>query len=111
MTPDQRRLYRQEVEELTAFLRGDPAWEALRRALRRRRVSSSFALLAAFTEDEFGVEYGALVTAGGRVIEYSRRVGGPGGRPRMLAWRDRTGDPGLLREYPQVAVALETRPA
>ncbi len=110
MTPDQQRLYRQEVEELTALLRGDPTWEALRRALRRRQVSPGATLLAAFAEDEYGVEHGVLVTAGGRVIEYSRRVGGPGVRPRMLAWRDRTDDPGLLLEYPQVAVALETRP-
>lgn len=82
MTSDQRRLYWQEVEELTGLLRGDPACEALRRALRRRRVSPDVARLAAFYEDESGVEYGALVTDDGRAtrppVTYAG-VAGPDG--------------------------------
>ena len=107
MTPYQQRLYRQEIEELTVLLRDDPKWEGLRRVLRRRGVRPSDTLLAAFMEDENGMEYGALVTGGGRVIEYHRRVGPPGRWPRVLAWRDRTGDPEVVREYPQIPVALE----
>jgi hypothetical protein len=42
-----------------------------------------------------------------RVIEYHRRIGLGRQSPRVLACRDRTADPEVLTEYPQVAVALE----
>ena len=107
MTPYMRRLYRQEVSELTASLRDEPRLDDLRRILRRRRVSPSVAMLAAFMEDGDGMEYGVLVTHGPRVIEYHRRISLHRRGPRVLLWRDRTADPDVLTEYPQVAVALE----
>jgi hypothetical protein len=100
-------VYRLEIEELTAQLRDNPQWEELRRVLRRRRVRPSDTLLAAFMEDEEGMEYGALVTGTGRVIDYQRRIGRPGRRPRMLVWRDRTDKPAVVQEYPPLSVALE----
>ena len=65
ITPYERRMYRQEVEELTVLLRDDPEWEGLRRVLRRRRVHLSDTLLAAFQEDENGMEYGRWSPAAG----------------------------------------------
>jgi hypothetical protein len=107
VTPYLRRMYRQEVAELTHLLRHDPEWEELRRVLRRRRVRPAEALLAAFLEDGDGMEYGALVTADRRVIEYNRRIALHRRGPRVVVWRDRTDDPKVVAEYPQVAVALE----
>lgn len=115
MTPRERQLYRQEIEELTGFLRDAPEWDDLRSVLGERQVRPSDSLLAAFMEDEEGMEYAVLITGEGRVIESHRRVGPPG-HPGLLVWRDRTGDPKVYLEYPQVTVALEmcdmeTRPA
>jgi hypothetical protein len=100
-------MYRKEVTELTTLLREDPEWDELRRLLRRRRMSPAEVLLAAFTEDGDGMEYGALVTPDRRVIEYHRRIGLHRSGPRVLVWRDRTTDPAVAAEIPQVPVALE----
>jgi hypothetical protein len=107
MTPYERRMYRQEVEELTTLLRTDPKWEELRRVLRRRRVRPPETLLAAFMEDGKGMEYGVLVTGEGKVIEYHRRIGLPRRQQQVLRWQDWTADPAALQEYPQLSVALE----
>ena len=106
MTTQERDLYRRKIEELTDMLRGDPDWEDLRGMLRERRVEVSKALLAAFMEDEEGVEYGILITGDGRVVESQRRVSPPDDA-EVSVWRDRTNDTDIVREYPQVSVALE----
>src|SRR5262245_26049295 len=106
MTPYMRRMYRREVSELTGKLRDDPEWDELRRVL-RRRVHPTNVLLAAFMEDGDGMEVGVVVTAARRVIEYKRRIALHRRGPRVLRWRDRTADPEVTMEYPQVAIALE----
>ncbi len=53
------------------------------------------------------MEYGVLVTTDRRVVEYHRRISLHRRGPRVMVWRDRTDDPELAVEYPQVPVALE----
>jgi hypothetical protein len=107
VTAYMRRMLRKEVEELTAKLRDDPEWDDLRRVLRRRRIRPAEVLLASFMEDEDGIEFGVLVTSDRRVIDYRRRIAVHRQGPRVLAWRDRTDDAGVITDFPQVAIALE----
>jgi len=107
ITPYQRRQYRAEIAELTAKLRDDPAWDDLRRVLRRRHLRPGTVLLAAFAVEGDGMEYGVLVTDERKVIEYHRRIAEHRLGPRMVVWRDRTTDPQVLVQCPQVSVALE----
>jgi hypothetical protein len=107
VTAYMRRMFRKEIEELTAMLRDDPDWDELRRVLRRRRIRPAEVLMASFCEDGDGNEFGVLVTADRRVIDYRRRIARRRQGPRVLAWRDRTDDPGVITDFPQVAIALE----
>lgn len=100
-------MLRKEVEELTAKLRDDPEWDDLRRVLRRRRIRPAKVLLASLMEDGNGIEFGVLVTADRRVIDYRRRIERYRQGPRVLAWRDRTDDSEVITDFPQVAIALE----
>jgi hypothetical protein len=107
VTAFMQRMLRKEVEVLTAKLRDDPEWDDLRRVLRRRRIRPAEALMASLFEDGDGIEFGVLVTGDRRVIDYRRRIALHRQGPRVLAWRDRTDDPGVIADFPQVAIALE----
>ncbi len=60
MRQQDRRLLRQEVQELTRFLRVDDRWEGLRVALRGQALMPRDVLLIHFYEDECEMEYGAV---------------------------------------------------
>jgi hypothetical protein len=104
---DMRRMLRKEVAELTAKLRSDPAWHDLRRLLRRRHICPAEVFLVSLCEDGDGIEFGVLVTADRRVIDCRRRIARQRLGPRVLIWRDRTDDPRVVTDFPQVAIALE----
>lgn len=63
--------------------------------------------MASLCEDGDGIEFGVLVTTDRRVIDYARRIARQHQGPRVLTWRDRTDDPDVINDFPQVAVALE----
>jgi hypothetical protein len=120
------KCYREEINELTGRLRAsavaapegqDPRrhmrgalaehWADLRAILRRKGVKLNATLLVSLLEDGDGLEYGVLVTPERRVIDFSRRIRVHRLGPRLLTWRDRTGDRAFRREFPQIAVALK----
>ena len=70
--PDQERLLRQEVQELTEMLRTDRILESLRNALASEGLSYNEVLLAGFLESENWNEWGAIVTKEGKVFRYER---------------------------------------
>ncbi len=58
----EEKLLRQEVDELTAMLRGEKQFSKLRKALAVRGIDVSRSVLGGFFEDEEGGEYGLIVT-------------------------------------------------
>jgi hypothetical protein len=66
-------LLREEVQELTDLLRGDPGWAGLRTTLASRDLTPADVLLISFCEDETKGEYGAFLTVRDRrLFEYER---------------------------------------
>lgn len=100
----QADLLRQEVEELTELLREDPAWEDLRRALREKDVAPENLVLAGFFEDEDEHEFGAIVTAAGRIFQFQRSSAA--GSSGFLEWVERNNPEVLLDTFPAVVEAL-----
>lgn len=102
------RLDRQEIEELTGLLRFDPDWADLRDVLSRQGLDPAHILLAAFCEDEYGHEYGVVVTPEAKVYEYARRTASRRSKGRILQWHDRTGNKETLQEWgTQVGMAVK----
>jgi hypothetical protein len=82
-------LLRQEVVELTAFVRHDPAWADLREAIVSQGFRIDEVFMAGFCEDEIGNEYGGLVTTAGEMFEFQRSSAR--GSRAFLSWK-RLGD-------------------
>ena len=102
---EKRALLRQEVEELTALLRGAPEWKDLRLALQSKGLKAEDVLLAAFYEDEDKNEYGIVVTPERGVFEFKRSTR-RGMKPLFQQWLDRGSSQETLQEYPAIAEAF-----
>jgi hypothetical protein len=104
-----KKLFREEVEDLTGRLRTDPDEEELRSVLKRKGLDPASVLLVSCLQDGDDHEWGVVVTPERRVIEYERRVRlpAPRKRARLLRWEDKTGDAKFRRFCPAVTVALE----
>lgn len=97
-------LLRQEIEELTDMLRNDETWANLRTILRAKGFDPQTTLLVSFMEDDEDREFGVLVTADGRVLEYQRDTATDDAA--SFEATDITNVPGRLEDYPQVPIAL-----
>jgi hypothetical protein len=92
------RLDRQQIAELTGMLRYDPDWSDLKKMLVRKGLDPAQSLLAVFGEDEYGHEFGVVVTPDAKVYEYLRRTATRSSKGRLLQWHDRTGNRETVKE-------------
>lgn len=99
------KLYRQEIEELTNFIRNDNSWSDLSNILIENGFNLKDTLLVSFFEDE-EMEYGVIVTRDKKVFEYSRN----------LEVEDEVGNVNIseitenidkINEYPQIPISYK----
>lgn len=76
----------QEVNELTALLREDPAWKDTRDLLKQKGLVPGACFLAGFMESEEGQECGVIVGPGGVVFEYERHTATKKQPARTIRW-------------------------
>ena len=97
------KLLGQEVEELTSFIREFGEWSEIRGVIQSGGHDPDSDLLASFTESEEGEEWGVVVTKMRMVFEWFRNTDAD---PPTPVWREITGDPDLLADYPQIQAAF-----
>ena len=101
---DDADLWRQQIEELTDMLSNDETWENLRVILREQGFDPDTTLLVSFMEDEEDHEFGVLVTADRRVIEYKRSTDVDDAASFEAV--DITDQPDRHEDYPEIPIAL-----
>ena len=100
-------LYRQEVVELTDFVRNDDSWSDLRGILDKKGFNLSNTLLISFFEDDEEMEYGVVVTRNKKVFEYSRSTATGENNLEHFKINEITFDKNKINEYPQIHVAFK----
>jgi hypothetical protein len=76
----------QEVNELTALLREDPAWKDMRNLLKQKGLVPGACFLAGFMESEERHECGVIVGPDGVVYEFERRTATKKQAARLIRW-------------------------
>jgi hypothetical protein len=100
-------LYRQEIEELTDFVRHDEGWLDLRNILTDNGFFVDDTLLVSFLEDEEEMEYGVIVTKDKKIFEYSRSTEEDNDTLESFKLLEITHDNDKIDKYPQIPIALK----
>lgn len=100
-------LYRQEIEELTDFVRHGEGWLDLRNLLVDNGFIVDDTFLVSFLEDEEEMEYGVIVTKGKRIFEYSRSTEEDKDTLESFKLLEITHDNDKIDKYPQIPIALK----
>lgn len=100
-------LYRQEVEELTDFVRSDANWTDLRGILIEKGFNPFDILLVSFIEDENEMEYGIIVKNDKKVFEYSRSTAEGKNNINYFEILEITDNNDVIVQYPQIEVAFK----
>lgn len=101
------RLYRQEIEELTDFVRSDENWADLRNILSEKGFNLFDTLLVSFIEDEEEMEYGIIVKKDKKVFEYSRSTAEDKNNIGYFKINEITSSKNIIDQYPQIEVAFK----
>lgn len=99
-------LYRQEIEELTDFVRNDNSWSYLRSILIEKDFNLSDTFLVSFYEDEEEMEYGVIVTRDKKVFKYSRSTAEGENNIENFSIDEITNNVEKINEYPQIYISF-----
>ncbi len=100
----EERKWEVDIRDMNRHLRQDPSWDEQRHFFNLRGLTTSEFILVAFAQDEFGNEFGAIVTKSGFVYEYERSVALGTKRGRLKRWINVTESPEATVRWPSIPV-------
>ena len=101
------KLYKQEILELTSFIRNGDKFKQLQKLLTEEGFDLAQTMLVSFFEDEEGMEYGVLVENDKRVFEYTRYTMNDKKKDESLMVKEITNLPEEIEKYPQIPISFK----